>query len=59
MTPYRIKIAIKDGEVEQIMKELDAAQEKIVECYDRLIALGVVVVEKERATSNETGSPEG
>lgn len=59
MTNYHMKIAIKDGEVEQIMREMDEAQEKIFECYDRLRALGVVVVEKEKATGDEAGSPEG
>lgn len=46
MTSYLMSIEVEDGEVETILKEMEAAQEKIYECYNRLRDLGVVVVRK-------------
>ena len=46
MTGYGIRITIKDGEVEKIMKEIDEAQMKLYDCYKRLKELGIVTIEK-------------
>lgn len=46
MRNYDIKIVIKDGEADEIIKEIQEHTMKIGECYDRLRKLGVVVVEK-------------
>ncbi len=51
MNGFFLQIEVKDGEIEKIMKELDEAQEKISECYQKLIELGVVTVTKDKATS--------
>lgn len=42
MTKYFIRIETKPGEVEEILKELNEAQEKIYECYNRLRDIGVL-----------------
>lgn len=44
MNGVAIKIEVEDGELKKIFNELTAAQEKINECYNRLIDLGVVTV---------------
>lgn len=44
MKPYIIRIEIEEGEVKKILQELNEAQEKISQCYDRLIELGVVTI---------------
>ena len=41
-----MSIEVEDGEIETILKEMEAAQEKIYECYGKLRDLGVVVVRK-------------
>ncbi|SDD88364.1 hypothetical protein [Sporomusa acidovorans] len=50
MREHFIRIEVEDGEVEQIIQELYAAQEKIYQCYNRLISLGVVTVKPPAAT---------
>lgn len=47
MRSYMIRIEIKQGEIESIMKEIDEAQDKIYKCYDRLTELGVLTIRKE------------
>ena len=42
-----IRIEVRDGEVEKILRELSEAQEKIYECYNRLQEAGVLVISKE------------
>lgn len=44
-----IRIEVPEGEVKQILDELNKAQEKIHECYNRLERLGVVTVIKKDA----------
>lgn len=44
MRDFDIRIEIKDGEVEEILKELNEAQETIFKCYNRLINLGVMTI---------------
>ena len=46
MTSYLMSSEVEDGEIETILKEMEAAQEKIYECYGKLRDLGVVVVRK-------------
>lgn len=46
MNDVAIRIKVKDGEIERIMEELTLAQDKIMECYDRLRELGVLTIEK-------------
>lgn len=47
-----IRIEVKGGELEKIFQELNEAQEKICECYNRLQDLGVLVISKEAASGN-------
>ncbi|MBQ7516382.1 MAG: hypothetical protein IJS96_08880 [Schwartzia sp.] len=47
-----IRIEVPEGEVKQILDELNKAQEKIYECYNRLEGLGVVTVIKKDAAEN-------
>lgn len=49
---YLIRVEIQDGEIEQILRELNEAQEKIYQCYSRLQEAGMVVVRKETASGN-------
>lgn len=49
MKPYAIRIEIEQGEIETILKERYEAQEKLNECYGRLIELGVVTVREKPA----------
>lgn len=51
MNKYSISIKAKDGELEEILKELNDAQEKIYRCYTRLQNLGVLIIDKEEAAS--------
>ncbi|WP_352415241.1 hypothetical protein [Oscillibacter ruminantium] len=51
MTKYNLSIEAKEGELEQIMKELDAAQETICNCYWKLQKLGVLTIKKEETAS--------
>lgn len=50
----RIKIAVREGEVERILMELTDAQETICKCYLQLKDLGVLVFEKEETDSGAT-----
>ncbi|MCH5315760.1 MAG: hypothetical protein J1E81_07590 [Eubacterium sp.] len=50
MNNYNIRIEIEDGEVKQILKELNEAQETIYKCYIKLQSLGVLKIKE---------SPEG
>ena len=52
MKSYMIRIEVEQGEVESILKELEEAQEKIHQCYNRLISLGVVKIREEAASGN-------
>lgn len=47
MRPYFIRIEVNQGEIEEILKELYEAQEKVRECYERLIELGIVTIRDE------------
>ena len=49
-----IRIEIGEEELKAIFEELDEAQEKIYECYEKLINLGVVTIRKR--SSEETDS---
>lgn len=52
MNGYLIRVEIRDGEIEQILRELNEAQEKIYQCYSRLQEAGVVVIRKETVSGN-------
>lgn len=41
-----IQIEVENGELEQILKELSEAQEKIYQCYSKLKAMGVLKVKQ-------------
>jgi hypothetical protein len=48
-----IRIDVPQGEVGEILEELEKAQEKIRDCYSRLEALGVInIVEKPSAATD-------
>lgn len=49
MTSHLVRIEIPEGEVKQILDELNEAQRKIYECYSRLQGLGVLTVVKKDA----------
>ncbi len=49
MTSHLVRIEIPEGEVKQILDELNEAQSKIYECYSRLQGLGVLTVVKKDA----------
>lgn len=53
MRPYFIRIEIEEGEIDNILNELYEAQEKISQCYGRLIELGVVKVCKKPPVTKE------
>lgn len=44
MTNYVLTIEIQDGAVQEILDELNEAQETIYRCYSRLMDLGVVTI---------------
>lgn len=48
MTNYSIRIEVPEGEVSEILAELQEAQEQIGRCYNRLQLLGVITVVKEK-----------
>lgn len=50
---YLFQIEVEDGEIDNILHELDQARETIYRCYSRLNDLGMVVVKnKETASGN-------
>jgi len=51
MNPYYMKVEVKDGELEQVMSELEQARQTIFNCNEKLRMLGVVVIKKEEAAS--------
>ena len=55
MRNYDIMIKIPEGRIKEIMDKMNNAQEIIYECYDELISLGVVTIEK--APSNKVQQP--
>lgn len=53
MTGYHLRIEVKNGEVEKILKELDEAREKIYECYSRLQDVGVLTISEAEKSAPE------
>ncbi|MCI9174447.1 MAG: hypothetical protein HFH49_05780 [Lachnospiraceae bacterium] len=49
---YSIRIEVTDGEVGEILKSLEDAQEKIYECYQRLQCIGVLTIVPNDKKSN-------
>ncbi len=49
MTKYMIRIEVPKGRLQELLNELDAAQEKIRECYSELNNLGVITVTEDTA----------
>ena len=52
MRKYSINIEMPKGEVKRILEELEAAQEKIYECYSKLRDLGVITIKEETTSGN-------
>ena len=52
MRKAMIRIEVPDGRIKEILNELDAAQQKIFECYTELECLGVLTI-REQATDDE------
>lgn len=53
MRRYMIRIDVPEGEVKEILEELDKAQQTIYNCYSRLEAMGVInIIEKPSAATN-------
>ena len=46
-----ITVVIQDGELEEVMRELQEAQDTIFRCYSRLEKLGVLRIEKKDTAS--------
>lgn len=46
MRSYDIRIKIPEGRIKEIMDKIDKAQETIYKCYDELVLLGAVTIEK-------------
>lgn len=46
MAEAMVTMIIQEGELAQIMAELNAAQEKIYDCYNRLQRLGYLRIEE-------------
>jgi len=55
MRNYDIMIKIPEGRIKEIMDKMNNAQETFYECYDELISLGVVAIEK--TPSNKVQQP--
>lgn len=53
MTDYNIRIEVEDGEVEEILKELNEAQETIYKCYNKLQSLGVLKIKKSPSANDD------
>ncbi len=51
MTNYAVRIEVKPGEVENILNELNEAQEKIYKCYLRLSDIGVLTISETEGES--------
>ena len=49
---YSIQIKIPGGKVEEILNRLTEAQRVIVECYNELRDLGVLVIEEKTVSGN-------
>ena len=52
MKKYLLTVEVQEGELQEIMSELQAAQETIYKCYDRMKNAGVLVVKEEAASGN-------
>lgn len=55
MGNYVAVISVKDGELDEIMAELEEAQKKIYKCYNRLGELGVLRIEKKAPPEEADG----
>ncbi len=52
MYGYFIQLEIPEGELKEIMDELNKAQETIYKCYGRLQELGAVTIKKQADSGN-------
>jgi len=52
MTERLIRIKVPKGRLQEIMDEIDAAQNTIYRCYTDLMALGFVTVEEDTVEDN-------
>lgn len=51
MNPYYMKVEIQDGDLKQVMDELEKAMKMIEDCANKLRFLGVAEIKKEEADS--------
>ena len=51
MTSYVIGIEVPDGEINEILEELERAQETIYKCYSRLKCLDLLTIRQEETAS--------
>jgi len=51
LSDFVVHISVPDGELDEIMKRLNEAQETIYQCYSRLEKLGVLRIEKKDTAS--------
>ena len=47
MNNFTIRIKVPEGQIEEILERLTAAQEEIRKCYQELNMLGVLTIEKD------------
>lgn len=47
MSSFFARFEVEEGEVEEILAELNEAKEKIRKCYSRLNGLGIMTIRKE------------
>lgn len=52
MKQYDIRIEVNPSEIKAILDEITQAQEKIYQCYNRLIEIGVVTIVDKATRSN-------
>lgn len=52
MKQYDIRIEVDPGEIKAILDEITQAQEKIYQCYNRLIEIGVATIVDKATRSN-------
>lgn len=50
MNGYVVRIEVPEGEVQEILEELEKAQRVILDCYDRLDKLGILTVRKKESS---------
>lgn len=52
MNNFTIRIKVPEGQIEEILERLTAAQEEIRKCYQELNMLGVLTIEEKTDSGN-------